>query len=123
MIRRDVYEVGVSFDSSKPAPKGDAKRTDAPPFLPTLRERVLRPFGVCERGAETLRVEANGRADRLCAEANGYAGTEVIRGMGVSNQTFYRSKKVYRGLGVGDLRSCLALGIKGLAFISKALDR
>ncbi len=29
---------------------------------------------------------------------------EVIRRMGVSEQTFYRWKKVYGGLGVGDLR-------------------
>jgi putative transposase len=29
---------------------------------------------------------------------------EVIRRMGVSEQTFYRWKKVYGGLGVGELR-------------------
>ena len=29
---------------------------------------------------------------------------EVVRRMGVSEQTFYRWKKVYGGLGVGDLR-------------------
>jgi putative transposase len=31
---------------------------------------------------------------------------EVIRRMGISEQTFYRWKKVYGGLGVGELR-CL----------------
>ena len=36
---------------------------------------------------------------------------EVIRPMGVSEQTFYRWKKVYGGLGVGERRSCLALGV------------
>ena len=30
--------------------------------------------------------------------------SEVIRRMGVSEQTFYRWKKVYGGLGVGELR-------------------
>ena len=29
---------------------------------------------------------------------------EVIRRMGISEQTFYRWKKVYRGLGFGELR-------------------
>ena len=29
---------------------------------------------------------------------------EVIRRMGISEQTFYRWKKVYEGLGVGELR-------------------
>jgi putative transposase len=29
---------------------------------------------------------------------------EVIRRMGVSEQTYYRGKKVYGGLGVGELR-------------------
>ena len=29
---------------------------------------------------------------------------EMIRGMGVSEQTFYRRKKVYGGLGVVELR-------------------
>ena len=33
---------------------------------------------------------------------------EVIRRMGVSEQTFYRWKKVYGGLGVGELRRYLA---------------
>jgi putative transposase len=31
-------------------------------------------------------------------------GTAVIRRMGISEQTFYRWKKVYGGLGVGKLR-------------------
>jgi putative transposase len=35
---------------------------------------------------------------------------EVIRRMGVSEQTFYRWKKVYGGLGVGDLRRVKQLG-------------
>ena len=34
----------------------------------------------------------------------GTAVAEVIRRMGVSEQTFYRWKKVYGGLGVGELR-------------------
>ena len=29
---------------------------------------------------------------------------EVIRGMGIAEQTFFRWKKVYAGLGVGELR-------------------
>ena len=35
---------------------------------------------------------------------------EVIRRMGVSEQTFYRWKKVYGGLGVGELRRVKQLG-------------
>ena len=34
----------------------------------------------------------------------GTAVSEVIRRMGISEQTFYRWKKVYGGLGVGELR-------------------
>ena len=34
----------------------------------------------------------------------GTAVAEVIRRMGISEQTFYRWKKVYGGLGVGELR-------------------
>ena len=34
----------------------------------------------------------------------GTAVAEVIRRMGVSEQTFYRWKKLYGGLGVGELR-------------------
>lgn len=34
----------------------------------------------------------------------GTAVSEVIRGMGSSEQTIYRWKKVYGGLGVGELR-------------------
>jgi len=37
------------------------------------------------------------------AEA-GVAVTEVVRKLGVSEQTFYRWKKKYGGLGVGELR-------------------
>ena len=38
----------------------------------------------------------------------GTSVAEVIRRMGISEQTFYRWKKVYGGLGVGELR-CLKL--------------
>ncbi|TPG15511.1 integrase core domain-containing protein [Sphingomonas oligophenolica] len=43
----------------------------------------------------------------------GTAVAEVIRRMGISEQTFYRWKKVYGGLGVGELRrlKLLALAI------------
>lgn len=34
----------------------------------------------------------------------GVSVSEVIRRMGVSEQTFYRWKKLYGGLGVGELR-------------------
>ena len=34
----------------------------------------------------------------------GTAVAEVIRRMGISEQTFYRWKKLYGGLGVGELR-------------------
>lgn len=34
----------------------------------------------------------------------GTSVAEVIRRMGISEQTFYRWKKVYGGLGVGELR-------------------
>ena len=34
----------------------------------------------------------------------GTAVAEVIRRMGISEQTFYRWKKVYGGIGVGELR-------------------
>ncbi|KQN89850.1 Hin recombinase [Sphingomonas sp. Leaf231] len=34
----------------------------------------------------------------------GTPAAEVIRRMGISEQTFYRWKKVYGGLGVGELR-------------------
>lgn len=42
----------------------------------------------------------------MCVEAggDGYAVADVIRRMGISEQTFYRSKKVYGGLAVGGLR-------------------
>jgi putative transposase len=36
---------------------------------------------------------------------------EVIRRMGISGQTFYRWKKVYGGLGVGELRRVKQLGV------------
>ena len=51
-------------------------------------------------------VEIHQGADRLCAEAvgDGTPVAEVIRRMGVSEQTFYRWKKVYGGLGVSELR-------------------
>ena len=34
----------------------------------------------------------------------GMPATEVIRRMGISEQTFYRWKKLYGGLGTSDLR-------------------
>lgn len=34
----------------------------------------------------------------------GTSVAEVIRRMGISEQTFYRWKKLYAGLGVGELR-------------------
>jgi putative transposase len=47
-----------------------------------------------------------GRADRVCAEAggDGHAGGRGHPPDGVSEQTFHRWKKVYGGLGVGELR-------------------
>jgi putative transposase len=42
-----------------------------------------------------------------CAMKQAETGTpvaEVIRRMGISEQTFYRWKKLYGGLGVGELR-------------------
>jgi len=51
-------------------------------------------------------VALHGRADRVRAEAGGDSnpGAEVIRRIGVSEQAFYRWKKLYGGLGMGDLR-------------------
>lgn len=40
----------------------------------------------------------------------GTSGAEVIRRMGISEQTFYRWKKVYGGLGVGELRRLNGVG-------------
>jgi putative transposase len=34
----------------------------------------------------------------------GTPGAQVLRRMGISEQTFYRWKKLYGGLGVGELR-------------------
>jgi hypothetical protein len=51
-------------------------------------------------------IEVHGRADCVRAEAGGdrHAGRRGYPPEGVSEQTFYRWKKVYGGLGVGDLR-------------------
>ena len=51
-------------------------------------------------------VEVHGRADRLYAEpgVDGHAGADVIRRVSISEQTFYRWKKVYGELGIGELR-------------------
>jgi hypothetical protein len=63
----------------------------------------LKPFGK-ELGHEE--IVAHGRADCVCAEAggDGHAGCRGDPPDGISEQTFYRWKKVYGGLGVGELR-------------------
>jgi putative transposase len=50
-----------------------------------------------------------GRADGVCVEAgrqaeSGTSVTEVIRKLGISEQTFYRWKKRFPGLGIAELR-------------------
>ena len=51
-------------------------------------------------------VEVHRGADRVCAEAggDGHVGCGSDPPDGISEQTFYRWKKVYGGLGVGELR-------------------
>ena len=56
------------------------------------------------READDEEVEVYRGADRLRLAETGTPVAEVIRRMGVSEQTFYRWKKIYGGLGVGELR-------------------
>ena len=59
-----------------------------------------------EEGAEDEEVAVHRGADFVCAQAggDGHAGCGGDPPDGGSEQTFYRWKKVYGGLGVGELR-------------------
>lgn len=70
----------------------------------------MKPAGK-ELGHEEVEVQEEQIAFALKQAETGTPVAEVIRPMGVSEQTFYRSKKVYGGLGVSERRSCLALGV------------
>jgi hypothetical protein len=64
-------------------------------FVGSLREEQNHEEEQVYRGADFLRPEAGGDGD---------VGGEVIRRMGISEQTFYRWKKLYDGLDTGELR-------------------
>ena len=57
-----------------------------------------------EHAVKKTRYTEEQIAFALKAAETGTPVAEVIRRMGVSEQTFYRWKKVYGGLGVGELR-------------------
>lgn len=57
-----------------------------------------------ERAAKKSRFTEEQIAYALKQAETGVSVSEVIRRMGVSEQTFYRWKKLYGGLGVGELR-------------------
>ena len=74
--------------------------------------RVFRP---CKPAGEELGTKKSRYTDEQIAFAlkqaeTGTSVAEVIRRMGVSEQTFYRWKKMYGGLGVGELRRVKQLG-------------
>jgi len=75
-------------------------------FFHPVRARVFRP---CDDHEEEPKIKKSRYSEEQIAFALKQAETgtpvaEVIRRMGVSEQTFYRWKKVYGGLGVGELR-------------------
>lgn len=45
----------------------------------------------------------------ICQHESGTAIAEIIRKMGISEQTFYRWKKKYAGMGVAELRRLRSL--------------
>ena len=51
---------------------------------------------------------------------SGTAVTEIIRKLGISEQTFYRPKKKYAGPGIAELRRLKQLDFVTLAFGSRA---
>ena len=86
---------------------------------------VFRHWVLFEEGASREEVEVHRGADCLCAEAggDGDAAGGVIRPMGISEQTYYRWKKVYGGLGVGELRRVKQLEDENRKFKQLVVDR
>lgn len=86
--------------------------TDLPPrFWSIQNERILLDFGhqtrLWREEFSDEEVEVHGRADCFFALRQSETGTpveEITRKLGVSQQTFYRWKRKFAGLGVPELR-------------------
>jgi putative transposase len=86
---------------------GKRPKTDVPPCFLVHFEREF--SGLEKPSGKELEMKKSRYTDEQIAFALKQAETgtpvaEVIRRMGISEQTFYRWKKVYGGLGVGELR-------------------
>jgi putative transposase len=87
-------------------PKRKATVDVAPNFLVHFEREFS---GLEKPSGKELEMKKSRYTDEQIAVAlkqaeTGTSVAEVIRRMGISEQTFYRWKKVYGGLGVGELR-------------------